>query len=90
MISNKEYSNRIWAAYPINDLKLNALGLCGEAGEFANKIKKREYKNVTDIDLIEELSDVLWHLDQCARLLNTDIDALKLISVEKTEKRNNK
>ncbi len=86
-ITTKEYTEIIWNSYPITDLKLNALGLCGEAGEFANKVKQRTYKEVPSEDLLDELGDVLWHVAQCAKILGSDIDTLMEISVAKTLKK---
>jgi NTP pyrophosphatase (non-canonical NTP hydrolase) len=84
----EEYSARVWKAYPITDITINALGLCGEAGEFANKLKKRLYKDVPDAELIDELGDVLWHVAQCATLLKVDLKTLMGNSLAKTEARN--
>ena len=86
-ITTKEYSDKIWECFPISDININALGLCGEAGEFANKLKKQTYKRIQNSELIDELGDVLWHVAQCARLLGTDLDKLMAHSMLKTEER---
>ena len=54
------------AIYPTDiALSYTTLGLAGEAGEIANKVKKiiRDKKNLEDIqhDLKDELGDVLWY-----------------------------
>ncbi len=83
-----EYADLIFELFPINDLHINTLGLCGEAGEFANKLKKRLYKDISNAELIDELGDVLWHVAQCAKLLNTDMQTLMVRSLRKTKSRN--
>lgn len=51
-----------------------ALGLAGEAGEFANKIKKLLRDGTFDAeDLAAELGDVLWYLAQAATELGTSL-----------------
>lgn len=57
------------AVYP-TDLALEylSLGLCGEAGELANKVKK-VLRGDTDRDALEagikhELGDILWYLSE--------------------------
>lgn len=93
-ISTTEYTKTILECYQVTDLKLNALGLCAEAGEFANKVKKRSYEDefsrqdIPVADMVEELADVMWHLAQCADLLDTNLDELMRISMYKTIKKN--
>ena len=66
-----DYQNeaRKTAIYPIDDgLTYTALGLCGEAGEVAEKIKKfiRGDTTFVESDLLYELGDVLWYLSNLA------------------------
>ncbi len=88
--TTQEYTDAIFKAYPILDLNVNALGLCGEAGEFANKVKQRMYKQVPTADMVEELADTLWHVAQCAKLLDSSLDELMSISMKKTLQRDDK
>lgn len=46
------------------DISNAALGLCGEAGEFADELKKHLYQGRArnDEKLRKELGDVLWYL----------------------------
>lgn len=46
------------------DLNHAALGLCGEAGEFADAIKKANVygKQLDRLNAIEELGDILWYV----------------------------
>lgn len=58
------------------------LGLTGEAGEIANKVKKiaRDYNGVisatTRAQLADELADCLWYVAQFATQLGFDLDAI--------------
>ncbi len=74
------------------DLRLiiAALGLAGEAGEFANLVKKRTAHGHTDIDpqvLADELGDVLWYLAEAASALNLDLGDIAEKNVEKLRNR---
>ncbi len=57
------------AVYPPDQARIyTVLGLCGEAGEIANKAKKIIRGDVlSHIPLMDELGDVLWYLAECAR-----------------------
>lgn len=69
------------------------LGLVGEAGEVAEKVKKlmRDAGGVpTDAfreELIKEAGDVLWYLSQLARELGYDFESLAKINIEKLRSR---
>lgn len=58
------------------------LGLCGEAGEVADKVKKvlRDHGGVFSeqirADLALELGDVLWYVARLATELNLDLEAV--------------
>lgn len=62
------------------DLTIATLGLCGEAGEVANDVKKFMYGKYTFQELRErsekELKDCLWFLVALANGLNLDMDEL--------------
>ena len=69
------------------------LGLVGEAGETADKVKKviRD-KNGTLSDedrdaLVKELGDTLWYLATLARYLNVPLSEVAKINVTKLESR---
>lgn len=72
------------AVYPNRgrNLGYTALGLCGEAGEVAEKVKKmiRDRANVLDDDLrmalVKELGDVLWYLSQAAFEIGVPLSAI--------------
>jgi NTP pyrophosphatase (non-canonical NTP hydrolase) len=69
------------------------LGLCGEAGEVADKIKKvmRDRDGVFDAsvrdDLALELGDVLWYVAQLATELGLDLDAIAVANLDKLASR---
>jgi len=69
------------------------LGLVGEAGETADKIKKilRDKNGVaSDEDhelVIKELGDTLWYIASIARYLNVDFSEVARGNIEKLESR---
>lgn len=71
-----------------------ALGLCGEAGEFADILKKHLYQNSeehpTPIDrthLEKELGDILWYVALACEGLGTNISTIMEMNIEKLRKR---
>jgi len=65
------------------------LGLTGEAGEVADKLKKtyRVGGVVNERDIALELGDVLWYLATIARMLNMTLSEVARMNVEKLESR---
>lgn len=66
-----------------------ALGLAGEAGEFADHIKKYQFQG-HDLDkdhLIKELGDILWYVAQAAVGLETTIDEIMERNINKLKAR---
>lgn len=73
-----------------NDAELTylALGLNGEAGEVADKIKKHLRDNKLDIGgIIHELGDVCWYIARMADALGYDFEDLLTINHSKLESR---
>ena len=72
-----------------NNLVNATLGLAGESGEFADKIKKlyRDRKGKMDVatkqDLIHELGDILWYIAKMARELDVKLDDVARLNIEK-------
>lgn len=70
-----------------------ALGLCGEAGEVAEKIKKiiRNKRGIWDendrLALIDELGDVLWYLSALCDSFNIDLDYVATRNIAKLSDR---
>jgi NTP pyrophosphatase (non-canonical NTP hydrolase) len=83
--------SRRTATYPHagDDLTYPALGLCGEAGEVAEKVKKtiRDDGGVLTDErreaLARELGDVLWYLSQLATEADLDLDTIAEDNLEK-------
>ena len=73
-----------------------ALGLCGEAGEVAEKVKKivrgdDRLNNVTS-NIVMELGDVLWYVSALADDLGITLEQVAQWNVDKLQQRmkNNK
>ncbi len=70
-----------------------AIGLAGEAGEVADKIKKyiRDFKGMTDEDqrsgIAKELGDVLWYVAACATEWDLDLDMIAHGNLDKLANR---
>lgn len=79
------------AIYPNRGKNLNytTLGLCGEAGEFADKVKKvmRDFNGVITVEMREalkkELGDVLWYVSNCCDELVLDMDDVAQANLDK-------
>lgn len=69
------------------------MGLVGEAGEIANKVKKimRDKGGVIDEqtreDIQKELGDVLWYVAMVAFEFNLDLEDIAIKNIEKLAKR---
>ena len=83
--------------YPNLDKNLcyPTLGLCGESGEVAEKIKKIFRDNnglVTQekrLELQKELGDVLWYLSNLASELELPLEGIAVVNINKLQKRKN-
>lgn len=66
-----------------------ALGLAGEAGEFADVIKKVSFQGhqLDQNHLAEEIGDVLWYCALAATGLGIDLNDIALNNIEKLMKR---
>jgi len=65
-----------------------ALGLAGEAGEVAEKVKKLIRDGTLQVeDLKKELGDVLWYVSALASDLNIDLDDVAATNVAKLQSR---
>lgn len=86
-----QYYARQTAIYPNRDSNYiyPALGLCGESGEIAEKIKKiiRDKDGIiteeTKADLEKELGDVLWYVANLACELKLDLQHIAKKNLEK-------
>lgn len=73
-------------------LEFLALALCGEAGEFAEKVAKhiRGDYEMTDERreaMAKELGDLLWYMSRCASVLNYSLSDVARMNNEKLAKR---
>ena len=94
-IENYETEAAVTAIYPNrgNNLIYPVLGLVGEAGEIANKVKKiqRDHASVMTEEmrnqLGEELGDVFWYLAACAYELDFKLADLAEANLQKLAQR---
>ncbi len=82
------------AVYPAEiGLAYVVLGLTGEAGEIANKVKKvyrddgGELTDEKRRELVAELGDVLWYAAQVANELGVPLSAVAAQNIEKLSRR---
>lgn len=66
-----------------------ALGLAGEAGEFANLIKKltAHGHSIPNSHLAEELGDVMWYLAEAASACGLDLNQIAQENIDKLRDR---
>lgn len=89
--SEYQEKSRVTALYPnVDDNYIYpTLGLVGEAGEIANKIKKiqRDKGGVLDDEtkkeIVKELGDVLWYIAQIATELDGNLDDVAQDNIDK-------
>jgi len=89
--SEYQEKSRVTAIYPNKDDNFiyPTLGLVGESGEIAEKIKKVIRDNdgkMTDekkTEIGKELGDVLWYISQLATELNMDLDEIAEGNIDK-------
>ena len=94
-LADYQQRSRATAIYPGAgmDLTYPALGLCGEAGEVAEKVKKAIRDDggiLTDARrtaLAGELGDVLWYLAQLATEARLDLDEIAEANLAKLRSR---
>ncbi len=69
------------------------LGLTGEAGEVADKVKKvirdarEEFTAEKRLEIVKEIGDVLWYCAALSRDLGYDLDAVAQMNVDKLRSR---
>lgn len=73
------------AVYPVEmGLPYTALGLAGEAGEVANKVKKMIRDNATlGIQVADEIGDVLWYCAMLADELGISLEEIAWRNLDK-------
>lgn len=72
-----------------NDLMHMAVGICGEAGELADAIKKHWVygRELDSTNVIEELGDLLFYIQGMANFMGVDIEVIRQFNVNKLAKR---
>lgn len=70
-------------------LSNGVMGLCGEAGEVIDVVKKHLFQDhPLDRDkIIKELGDVAWYIAETAHALDVDLETVLVKNIEKLEKR---
>ncbi len=82
-----DYPRKLSIVYPL-------IGLAGETGEVAEKVKKtiRDNDGVFDedekLEIAKELGDVLWYLSAIAGDMGYRLDDIARINIEKIQSRN--
>ena len=95
LLNDYQQQSRQTARYPDagNNLIYPTLGLTGEAGEVADKVKKliRDRGGVVDErfteDVALELGDVLWYVAQLAQELGYDLEEVAAANLDKLSSR---
>ncbi|MCA9409962.1 MAG: nucleoside triphosphate pyrophosphohydrolase family protein [Candidatus Omnitrophica bacterium] len=87
-----EYQNRAksFAMYPDEvELAYLTLGLSGEAGEIANKVKKvfRDGREISREDMKSELGDVLWYVANLAKAYDLSLSEVAESNIDKLQSR---
>ncbi len=82
------------AIYPENRRILYpTLGLTGEAGEVADKVKKvirdghEEFSSEKRLEIVKEIGDVLWYCATLSRDLGYDLEQVAQMNIDKLRSR---
>ncbi len=86
---------RSTAIYPSidNNITYPTLGLCGEAGEVAEKVKKIErdqggiWSNDNQKDIMKELGDVIWYVANVASEFGLELEDIAQGNIDKLSSR---
>ena len=86
------------AIFPKNEsFSYTALGLAGEAGEIANKVKKfirdgydKEELVMKQDEVADELGDVLWYVAAVAEVMGTNLESVAKNNLWKLAERQRK
>lgn len=75
------------------DFMAKVLGIVGESGEFADKVKKLYRNNGGTMsdderkELLKELGDILWYIAVTAHYLDADFESIAAVNLAKLEDR---
>ncbi len=73
-----------------NDVLINGvMGLCGESGEAIDIVKKwlAQGHELDKEHIIKELGDIAWYLAETAYALDTDLESVMQMNIDKLKKR---
>lgn len=72
-----------------NGMHCAALGLCGEAGEVADLLKKHMHHGapLDHAKLAKELGDALWYIAHACNVMRWDLDKIAALNVKKLRAR---
>lgn len=78
-------SKKTWKENYRNDFERAILGLCGESGEIAEKVKKsmRDNINVDKEDMAKELGDVLYYIARIAEYYDYTLEEVAELNIKK-------
>lgn len=93
-LSSYQKAAKSFALYP-EDMKIiyPSLGLCGECGEVAEKVKKvirdkdGEFSEKEKIEIKKELGDVLWYLANLSSDLGLSLSDIAAVNLKKLKDR---
>lgn len=92
-VSCSVLANRDQDSFRVHKLSYCTLGLCGEAGEVANKVKKviRDHNGVMSTEfktaIKGELGDCLWYISQMCEELGFTLEDVAQANIEKLQSR---
>lgn len=74
---------------PSEHLLNGALGLCGEAGEVADIIKKTVMQGhpIDKAHIAEELGDVCWYIAEAVSAIGYDLETVMQMNIDKLRRR---
>ena len=86
-------SRKTWKEIFRNDFERAILGLCGESGEIAEKVKKslRDNTEIKNEDMALELGDCLYYIARIAEYYGYTLEEIARMNIKKLadrEKRN--
>ena len=81
-------SRKTWL-FNIDDFTRSVLGLCGESGEIAEKVKKflRGDGKLKKSDIKKELGDLLYYLARTADYLQLSLEEIAKANIKKLKSR---
>lgn len=87
------YKNELFDSIVINsqlfEIEHCAAGLCTEAGEFNDQLKRHKFygKPLDTVNLQEELGDTLWYIGTICERLGWDMSVIAAMNIEKLKAR---